>query len=581
MAEIKTTLTIDPLTTGSITPAGRSAGALSTGWRERFADARRGQGLDRLAPSLSQELVSRLRVLRDSAASFSWPDQGLPLDQSRAVSSADPSALAASLPALGQARTSDRLFSRGFDPDAATSLAPGAYDFDLGLDGETRSLSVTVSSGQTNADVLAAVAAAVNDSDLPVQARTVFQSAPEQRVAGQVSTGLSLVLSVNPARSTDDPTLRDTSGHLLESLDLRAAAQATDSAATGVIDAADGSPARVTSYSSKVIDPGGAAGIAPGTYSLVWSSGPSGGTVTFTVNAGDSWSDVIQNLARELNLAQDRFTASVQRLDRPVYDADHGRAVVEGQALAITQNQGKLGERLVLTGADDASRTALSALGLNATAAPGADGRLTLDGRSQVRQPGVFDADQGRVLATVRDFFAGDLPLTVTSALDSLESGLASAVNAYNGLRSLLVNNADLLQSGLAEDWRTPLAAQSAALQDLGLRETGQDKLLWLDAEAFYAALGRDPAAARDLLSGDSGLLTTWGKAASTALSGDPARFLSTVTAEPVLGQPAPLAELDLERKSRLLDLYEQPGTKTGNAAATWDIRPGLLDESG
>jgi hypothetical protein len=47
-----------------------------------------------------------------------------------------------------------------------------------------------------------------------------------------------------------------------------------------------------------------------------------------------------------------------------------------------------------------------------------------------------------------------------------------------------------------------------------------------------------------------------------------------------VLGRPAPLAELDLERKSRLLDLHEKPGRKSGNSGSAWDIRPGILDET-
>jgi len=144
-------------------------------------------------------------------------------------------------------------------------------------------------------------------------------------------------------------------------------------------------------------------------------------------------------------------------------------------------------------------------------------------------------------------------------------------------LRGLLLQSEDRFRPGLVDEWRAPVLDARTGLSWLGLRETGADKQLWLDADAFYSALGQAPDTARDLLTGEDGLLTRWAAQAAGDLEYDPTRFLAPDTSVPP-GAPQAVSELELDLGRRLLDLYESPA-----AAFDVDVSPTgrLVDEKG
>ncbi|MCM0754726.1 hypothetical protein M7784_05640 [Desulfovibrio aminophilus] len=568
---LKTILGIEPSAAGGTTTSASSVA-------QRFPDPRPAS-LRRLDPGPAREYRDRVQTLSSRLAAFSWPDSGWAPDRARLVV-ADPGLdgkLAASLPDASRARPYERFVSRGFDPEAASALDPGTYSFEMTLDGTTEKLSVEVAAGDTNRDVLGKVADAVNDADLPAQSRVVFQSAPGQHLENSLATGLSLTLDLNQARDAGELALRDTSGHLLDSLNLAAVPAPQGPAETGACQVLGERAATATSYVSKTLDPTAVTDIAPGTYALDWSAGPDSGSAEFQVNAGDSWDDVLQNLSSALNMTQQRFTAETAARDRTVYTED-GRALpAEGELLSLSDRNPKLGQRLVISGADDASSAALAALGLSATARPGTDGEMRVDAATQIRRPGTFEADQGRLRLDLAEPFGETLPLRVTDALEVMEKGLGDTLTAYNDLRGLIQSDEARFQPGLAEQWREPVRDAQTGLSWLGLRETGADKQLWLDADAFYAALGQAPDTARDLLSGENGLLTRWSGMAAEELRGDPTRFLAPDTSVPP-GAPQAVSELELDLGRRLLDLYETPAAPSG---ADYSPSGRLVDEKG
>ncbi len=485
-----------------------------------------------------------------------------------------PPQLSAEIIPTDQARPYTLSYSTGFSPDQATSLAPGDYTVNLALheDGNIRrdTVRVAVESGDTNADVLARTAAALNGSELPVQARVVDQDSPGQAEPGVSSRGTVLLIDLNAARSTGDLTLWDGQGTLGASLGLRSPSRASGSAATGTTSMAVSRAYAPTAFRSDSQDPGAATTLAPGTYALTVAMGDASRDVEVEVHAGDTWKDVLATTARAIS-ATGLATAGVQDVSRRsdlVTNPDY-YPLAEGAAIRGQAVDPKIGERLAVTGGAmtlDASGNSASGpdnllTALNLTVSePGSDAVARVDGRTQVRAPGVFQLDQGRVEATAMDQTGGTLPLTVTSALDRLSTAMSDVATSYNDLRSFLLSNQDLLRQepdvpAMAERLREPLTTNQAALSAMGLSEWGARKLLGVDSDKFLASALADPAGTRTALEGDAGLLTSWRAFTAGMRSKDLDGLVVEESRLENAYLPSPRAEAALERTHRLVDL--------------------------
>lgn len=485
----------------------------------------------------------------------------------------------ASLPDTNQARPYYRAFSRGFDANAPTGLEPGDYAFELTQAGETKSLGVTVTAGMSNGDVLSAVAEAINAATLPVQAEIVRGGKAELAAQGCLAAGSVLALGVNGAFADTDVALKDTSGHLVGALALTAVANPTEPASLAVYDVQGSRTYQPTTYSSKGFDPNATTSLAAGTYTFDWSLGESSGSLSLLVQATDTWGDVLNNLAFATSGGEGLLAAEVTDQRRPsnILTDDTLYLMMDGKALSISAASPKVGERLMLTGADAASTQALATLGLSATARPGSDGRMTIDGRQEVRAPGVFSEDQGRLVLTQTDSFAETLPVAVVEAVDRLASGLADVVGAYNGLRDLILRNEPILRQGAADLWRDPFADKAADYGRIGLAEWGADRLLAFDHDAFFTALGAEPDTVESLLlDPDSGLFSVWTATTQKAQEDGGESFLLPAAAlpDPLAIDPSPRTEFEIEKKNQLLDLYDGASPDTG---LDWPWEPGPI----
>ncbi|OGR36217.1 MAG: hypothetical protein A2051_02790 [Desulfovibrionales bacterium GWA2_65_9] len=473
----------------------------------------------------------------------------------------------------------DKFLSRGFTASTPTSLDAGTYTMNLGFGGQTDKLSVTVAAGDSNADVLQAVADAVNGSTLQVDAAVRSQTSSGNLGPGVIPTGSFLALSVNRTRAEQTPTLSDTSGHLAAALKLSATSTPMAPAETGTHQLTSLSVARPTTFRTGGYDTEAATTIAPGTYTVAYAVGPASGSVLsgsvdITVSAGDTWGDVLSLMKNTFGSASPSMVSELVSAKR-VWDSttDERHEVVDATGLEIRLNDPKPGWRLTLSGGDNAGETAniLSAMGLNVTAQPGSDGRMVIDGLDRTRTPGAYIADQGRVALDQSGTFGEVVPVSVLAPLGLLSQGLSDVVTAYNDLRGLLTKNADLLRvplhsNGLAEDWRKPVSDRALDLNSLGLAESGKDKLLWLQADGFVQALTANPQSVRTTLLGDGsddnpGLLPELAQKAQDALSAGADKMLLPQSAfperDPFLASPTPRTELEIEKKSQLLDLLD------------------------
>lgn len=632
-----------------------------------FDQAQARATLAQARPTLGVTLENRLRAFSRALNAFAWDQtsSGQPtLYQARLVS-ADPGLqgkVSSSLVSAEEASPYYQAASSGQDPRAATPLAPGAYSFRIRLgDTQSEDLSVAVAAGDTRGDVLAAVAQAVNDAALPVQAQVLTQKIPDAEFDGLFGGREVLALAVNPANSREALTFLDLSGRLLDTLGLASTPRAVGSASAAVHSLRGTTTAGPSSILTRSMDPEAEAPLTPGVYGLTVSQGASSFDVSVTVSEGDTWRTVLNNTAAAIagtGLATAR-TVTAPRPSDLVTDPDLN-PLMDGVALQVTAANPKLGQRLSITGGahqgagaftvasvadgtlqvdrdqyealQDGSRVAvaqdaatdelpaplthagattprsyyvnkagmefgganegfegLARIRLADTAAdaqngtnlitldsagsgtfslqmddlgeavglqaqwPGSDGVMDVDGRTQVRAPGVFSQDQGRLELSLEDSFGQTLPLKVADFLDQVSDSMNGAVNAYNDLRTFLLGSRDLFTRDLAAELAAPLSDPDLA--GLGLRQWGARKLLSLDAESFVSAAAGDRDAAREALLGQGRLIPSWKTAVESLLNLNPDTLVTAQSALENAYLPPVREEADLERRNKIMEL--------------------------
>jgi len=508
---------------------------------------------------LSRIVERKLEALQEALDAFEWPETGSMASASKLLASK----IETDLPVEEDRRRTQRYASKGYRPTHPAGLSAGEYEFTLTLGEDAEDFTISVEDDWTNADLLQAVADAVNGSTLPANAEIVTQGAAQQKIKGLMAVGQALVVTVNQTLADQDLALKDASGHLIESLGLYTL-DALEGDATQITYHVQGEqPYAPSTYLTNAFDPNEATTLSAGLHSIDYEIGELTGSVGFAVKEGDTWEDVLDALSNQFN-SQAHITAETVAEQR-VAELENGYVLVDGAALRIQAKDAKAGWRLRLSGDD------LNALGLNATAAPGADGRLAINGATYVQTPGVFAADQGALRITLNGIFGDSLPLKVVSSLDNLQTLMTGVVEAYNDLRGTLVRNEDLLEPGYAEQWRDALAAESFGLKSIGLQEFGQKKEVWLNADAFYSALSSNPGRVRGLLdSGEKTLIPAWRTITERALSrgGDAALISASEAGAGVLSEPQARTENELAKGAMLLDLYDDlpsPSVKSGD----------------
>ena len=594
-----------------------------------------------------------------------------------------------------------KMFSSGFESQAASGLAPGNYDFTLTLGSQLEGVSVQVESGDTWGQVLARTVDAVNTTGLPVRADVVYNNAAFQQNPDMAGVGSVLTFSVNPNRADQNIQATDTSGGLLRALGMAAAPNAVGTAQTGPYDVTVLSTAKPTTfastpadprsaaattlglaqgrhdlayasglgqseaatYISKVYDPTQASTLAPGAYAFTATTDGETRAHSVTIGAGWTWGDVLRSVGAEINgqyaqvnqadsttvapsstFSQSGVSARVEAW--PIPDATRQNIYTNGESLQVSgQAQGNfsladtsggllgaLGLTTQLTGtpvsftveandtvndayvslgvalgdaaglrlnADRMSRaipstvtpgkdlyhqglilslvqqdqligqrqglsdgsggmlgnTSLSGSGLNATANPGQDGAVIINGVTRVSENNTFSQDKGRVLFDVQENTGESLPLRVTEGMGQLERSLAQVTGAYNDLMGFIAKNADQLSATLKETLQKPLAERSGALAPFGVALTGRQGLAWTNLDQFWRGTYADTATAKALFADRAaGLVPAWNRAVDAVRAAGLDGWLKPVSSFE-RNRPTLTSEFELEQKHRLVNL--------------------------
>ncbi|WP_245577015.1 hypothetical protein [Maridesulfovibrio zosterae] len=542
-------------------------------WKDRFDRAALKNRYELTAPSTAIEVQSKIKTLSETLSAFRWPTDGFGLSDARLIVN-DPdldNKISSSLTPKEDIQRYYRYYSRGFTGESSTSIGAGIYKFNMSLGSDKVSLAVELTNGMDNDAMLEAVQDAVNKSSLPVQARIIKQNAPGANLDDLLGIGSALALSVNTAyvtteqnkgdstqtlESANELSLTDTSGHLISHLKLDATAKPIGSAKEARYDLSgtmSGSPSR---FVSKGFDLNAITTLTAGEHSIGFSIGDDSGDFTFTVSEGDTWEIVLGHIQNAAASSSSKIMAEVvdSRLVSPVYTGED-YYLIDGIAIAITAVNPKIGERLTLE-----PEAGLEALGLDKTASPGTDSIMVIDGKAEVRAPGEFALDYGRVKVELNDNFGDTLPIRVVDAVEEMENRVVLVTDAYNDLRRAILPSEELFREGFADLWRDPVEDNKVNLFWMGLREAEEDNILWFNSDKFYDALLADQDKVQGLLEDEEkGLFTIWQKVNDQVIENKVSSYLIQETSlpGPWLPEPSPRTEVELDKNRELVDTFE------------------------
>jgi len=525
-------------------------------WRREGSSSSLEERQAQLRTLLLAGLKNRLSKFSDVLSRFEWPDDSIRSGLSVDMDASLEGKVKATVQRGEDRRDYYRLFSRGLDPAAKTSLSAGDYVVTLGLGNKTENLTVSVGENASNGDVLSSLRDAINQSTLPVQAEVVRQSAPDQKIEGLSSTGSVLAVAVNGAYEHSDVTLENHTGYLLRPLDMREVNDPIEAPAAKRYDLTASQTAKPTKYTSDGLDRYAESGLAAGDYAISATMGSRSVDLTVNVASGDTWEEVTRKLKDRLNSSADWIKASTRDEARPYYDpmlpdgmVERSRRFIDVEAYAP-----KVGERLRLsedaTASPDGVNGLLASLGLDVTAQPGTDAKMTINGREYVRAPGTFTEEQGGVRFDLAASFGEDLAVTTVQGPDLAQRQLGEIALAYNDLSTFLRSDRDLWKPGFADAFAVPVKQRQDGLAELGLGLDTRGSLRFSPTQFRRGVYSREDGGYSLLAEPGAGLIPVWYTQAMNALSGDPSRFLADLSS---VRRASPTAALDNDLRSLLV----------------------------
>lgn len=383
------------------------------------------------------------------------------------------------------------------DPESVPDLAAGTHKLLLGVGGEEVAVEISVTEGMTWENLLQHVAERVRSTDSRFSARVVEGRTASGLPDPAFTRAVGLELALASPKRGQRLSVGEYGGPWLEDVD-------------GFHDPTNGLPNWVT---------GGERYVATATANG-WTEG---GIYAYD---GTDWTE----------------TLPVE--GGAVHDADGGQDWFYDGASWSAQAAGDLAH----------------VLGLNATAAPGADAAAHVDGRDLVSETGTFSLDQGRLAVEALGLAGASLPLRVAEGYAAARDRFLDVVEAYNELMDLLLPNEPLFEDGFVAALRAPVADLEADLGGLGVEEVASTGKLWVRAETFWKALVADPGGVRSTLADAGGLLPEL----SAAMAGARGASLADGLARPQAladSGPSPAVEAGLEKRSLLQEVVDAATT--------------------
>jgi len=408
--------------------------------------------------------------------------------------------------------------STAYDPTQTTTLSAGTYTFTSSYAGETRTHSVTIGSTWTWGDVLRAVGAEVNAQPTWVDTTDPTSVAPSTTYAQPGVSAQVTPWSIPSSTGQDSYTAG-------QSLQITGAAGQSFTLAdkSGGLLAALGLTTRLT-----------------------------GSTVSFNVNAGDTWQNVFASMAGAVNGSQSAVTARTEAATIPSKAVPGQDLQLQGAYLSLTQDAGNIGAQVSLT---DGGSGTLGSLMLTGRKQPGHEAEMVVNGQTQYSQTDTFSEDNGLVLLNLESTFPQSIPLSVTDGMDKAQQSWSDVVDAWNNLTKFLNNNSDLLDPSIGENLEAPVKGQAGNLRWLGVSSVGQKGQLWTNLDTFWRSATADPGLAQSTLTGSpAGLIPAWQSAVAHVRQSGLESWLKPATSFDIY-QPSLTSEFQLEQTNRLINL--------------------------
>ena len=423
--------------------------------------------------------------------------------------------------AVGPGDQQSTYISKAYAPGDTSTLTPGTYTFTSTYGGDKRSHAVTVQAGWTWGDVLRTVAGEINAQYVQVNSggATSTLSPPSTTFAQQGVTASvdpwaipsSTTQGINTAgqsltvagQAGQDFTLTDGSGGLLSALGLNTKLTGTP--------------------------------------------------VSFNVQANSTWRDAFTDVSTALSNGMGSLKATLTRTVMPSYAVAGMALEQEGAYLSLIQTNQRIGERVSLS---DGRTQALATMGALSSASPGQDGKISVNGSTQVSENNTYSQDQGRMRIHLQNVF-GDatIPLRVTQGMDAVQNSLMGVTDAYNDLAKYLHANSDVFREGLRASLDAPLNAHPGELAWLGIGRAKRQGQMWTNLDAFWNSAQADPKRAQAILwDKPQGLIPAWKDAVATIRAQGLDNWLLPMSHYDQ-NRPQLTSEFQLEQKHRLVKL--------------------------
>ncbi len=423
--------------------------------------------------------------------------------------------------AVGDGDQQSSYISKAYTPGDTSTIAPGTYSFTSSYGGDTRNHSVTVQAGWTWGDVLRTVSGEINGQ------------------AAQVNSGGPTSTMVS-ATSTFDQ--QGVTARLEDSAIPSATTQGVSTAGKSLtVTGAAGQDFALTD---------GAGGLLG---SLGLNAKLTGTTVSFNVQANSTWSDTFNDVSAALSDGMGHLNATLAPTALTSYAVTGMALRQEGLTLSLLQTNQRIGQRVVLS---DGNSTPFSATGVISRETPGQDGKITVNGQTQVSENNTYSEDQGRMLIRVQDVFGdASIPLRVTQGMDEVQKSLSEVTDTYNDLAKYLHANRDIFRDSLRQSLDAPLSGKKKQLGWMGIGQSGRQGQLWTNLDAFWSSTAADPQRAEAIMwDKPNGLIPAWKSAVAGIRSEGLNNWLAPVSKFDEI-RPRLTSEFQLEQKHRLVKL--------------------------
>ncbi|MDQ7032182.1 MAG: hypothetical protein Q9M37_05645 [Desulfonauticus sp.] len=427
-----------------------------------------------------------------------------------------------------------RLISNGVRKDQLSLISPGSYKIFIQLGSVADELEISIGPKDLAFDILTKLAQALNDSELPLEAKIVYQNGPYSKIPS-ADKGYVLIVTTT-IKHAKDPLQIQASNGLLEKLGLIYVSKPLGRLVPKSDFIQIVSQFSPSTYHSATFDPNAPLNWDLGRYSFYINFDNTQQEIVLQIGTKEAreelkllasktqalvkdtndWEDIVADLGLDPASITDNTTwyklkvslkdfiylepessyfelfkqlkskittlfngqieSKIEQRRLPVYTQD--RQVFQKQIfLNLKLVPEKTGQRFFLV---DGENNLLSRLNLLATAQPGQDLEIKISGQKFTLPASNFTYEQGRVQIGIKKESIDPRAYSLNKAPEEIVFRLENILSSYNAVVPEILSNSWLWQENIISQFNKAYQDNKQILHDLGLKENW-DKSLELD----------------------------------------------------------------------------------------------------